>query len=78
MKILNLFIVAYRSLNKNKVRSLLTMLGIIIGVAFNKIVSSLVNDIILPLFSLLIGNVNFQNLNIVLHKEITDKEKKLM
>ena len=33
MKILNLFIVAYRSLNKNKVRSLLTMLGIIIGVA---------------------------------------------
>jgi len=33
MKILNLFVVAYRSLNKNKVRSLLTMLGIIIGVA---------------------------------------------
>ncbi len=33
MKIYNLLIVAYRSLNKNKVRSLLTMLGIIIGVA---------------------------------------------
>ena len=33
MKIANLFIIAYRSLNKNKVRSLLTMLGIIIGVA---------------------------------------------
>ena len=33
MKIYNLFVVAYRSLNKNKVRSLLTMLGIIIGVA---------------------------------------------
>jgi putative ABC transport system permease protein len=33
MKILNLLIIAYRSLNKNKVRSLLTMLGIIIGVA---------------------------------------------
>lgn len=33
MKILNLLVVAYRSLNKNKVRSLLTMLGIIIGVA---------------------------------------------
>ncbi len=33
MNILNLFVVAYRSLNKNKVRSLLTMLGIIIGVA---------------------------------------------
>jgi putative ABC transport system permease protein len=33
MKILNLLIIAIRSLNKNKVRSLLTMLGIIIGVA---------------------------------------------
>ena len=32
MKLLNLIIIAYRSLNKNKVRSLLTMLGIIIGV----------------------------------------------
>ena len=47
-------------------------IGIIIGVAFNKIVSSLVNDIILPSFSLIIGNVNFQNLNIVLQKEIID------
>ena len=49
-----------------------TAIGIIIGVAFNKIVSSLVNDIILPSFSLIIGNVNFQNLNIVLQKEIID------
>ena len=32
MKISNLLVIAYRSLNKNKVRSLLTMLGIIIGV----------------------------------------------
>ena len=47
-------------------------IGIIIGVAFNKIVSSLVNDIILPSFSLVIGNVNFQNLNIVLLKETID------
>ena len=47
-------------------------IGIIIGVAFNKVVSSLVNDIILPSFSLLIGNVNFQNLNIVLQKETID------
>ena len=47
-------------------------IGIIIGVAFNKIVSSFVNDIILPTFSLIIGNVNFQNLNIVLRKEIID------
>ena len=47
-------------------------IGIIIGMAFNKIVSSLVNDIILPSFSFIIGNVNFQNLNIVLQKEIID------
>ena len=47
-------------------------IGIIIGMAFNKIVSSLVNDIILPSFSLIIGNVNFQNLNIVLQKETID------
>ena len=47
-------------------------IGIIIGVAFNKIVSSLVNDIILPSFSFIIGNVNFQNLNIVLQEEKID------
>lgn len=47
-------------------------IGIIIGVAFNKIVSSLVNDIILPFFSLIIKNVNFQNLNIVLQEETKD------
>ena len=47
-------------------------IGIIIGMAFNKIVSSLVNDILLPSFSLIIGNVNFQNLNIVLQKETID------
>ena len=47
-------------------------IGIIIGVAFNKIVTSLVNDIILPAFGLLIGNVNFQNINIVLQEEIRD------
>ena len=33
MKIFNLLKVAYRSLNRNKLRSFLTMLGIIIGVA---------------------------------------------
>jgi len=47
-------------------------IGIIIGAAFNKIVSSLVNDIILPSFSLITGNVNFQNLSFVLKKETKD------
>ncbi len=40
--------------------------GIIIGVAFGKIVSSLVADIIMPPLGLLIGGVNFTNLKIVL------------
>jgi large conductance mechanosensitive channel len=47
-------------------------IGIIIGMAFNKIVSSLVSDIILPALSVLIGTVNFQNLQIILQKEVTD------
>jgi large conductance mechanosensitive channel len=36
--------------------------GIIIGVAFGKIVTSLVNDIIMPPIGLLLGNVDFTNL----------------
>jgi large conductance mechanosensitive channel len=36
--------------------------GIIIGSAFGKIVTSLVNDIIMPPIGLLLGKVNFSNL----------------
>ena len=36
--------------------------GIIIGAAFGKIVSSLVNDIIMPPLGLLLGKVDFSNL----------------
>lgn len=36
--------------------------GVIIGGAFGKIVSSLVSDIIMPLIGVLIGGVDFQNL----------------
>jgi large conductance mechanosensitive channel len=39
-------------------------IGIIIGGAFGKIVSSLVNDIIMPLISLIIGKVDLANLSI--------------
>jgi large conductance mechanosensitive channel len=35
--------------------------GVIIGGAFGKIVSSLVNDIIMPLVGLLLGNIDFSN-----------------
>lgn len=38
--------------------------GVIIGAAFGKIVSSLVDDIIMPLVGLLVGGVNLTNLMI--------------
>lgn len=40
--------------------------GIIIGVAFGAIVSSLVKDVIMPPIGLLLGNVDFANLFVVL------------
>lgn len=40
--------------------------GIIIGVAFGKIVTSLVQDIIMPPIGLLIGGVNFTELKVIL------------
>jgi len=36
--------------------------GVILGGAFGKIVSSLVNDIIMPLIGLIIGGINFSGL----------------
>lgn len=36
--------------------------GIIIGASFNKIVSSLVDDVIMPPVGLLIGGINFSNM----------------
>src|SRR5512139_614759 len=40
--------------------------GIIIGAAFGKIVSSIVNDIIMPPIGLLLGGVNFTDLKLVM------------
>ncbi|WP_344956330.1 large-conductance mechanosensitive channel protein MscL [Zobellella aerophila] len=40
--------------------------GIIIGAAFGKIVTSLVNDVIMPPIGVLIGGVDFSDLGIVL------------
>ena len=40
--------------------------GIIIGAAFGKIVSSLVNDVIMPPIGLLLGGVDFKDLKLVL------------
>lgn len=40
--------------------------GIIIGAAFGKIVSSIVNDILMPPLGLLLGGVNFTDLKLVM------------
>ncbi len=44
-------------------------IGVIIGAAFGKIVSSLVNDILMPPIGLLLGKVDFSNLYISLTGE---------
>lgn len=46
--------------------------GIIIGGAFGKIVSSLVSDVIMPPIGLLVGGVNFADLSIVMKEAIGD------
>ncbi|MDQ0194513.1 large conductance mechanosensitive channel protein MscL [Paenibacillus wynnii] len=38
-------------------------IAVIIGAAFGKIVTSLVNDIIMPVFSLLFGGINLKDIN---------------
>lgn len=42
--------------------------GVIIGAAFGKIVTSFVNDIVMPLIGLLTGGTNFENMFVLLKK----------
>lgn len=44
-------------------------IGVIIGGAFGKIISSLVSDIIMPVLGLLMGNIDFSNLFITFGDE---------
>lgn len=46
--------------------------GVIIGGAFGKIVTSLVNDIIMPPIGLLVGGVDFTDLKWQIKKEVLD------
>ena len=41
-------------------------IGVIIGGAFGKIVTSLVNDLIMPIISILTGGINFKDLKLVI------------
>ena len=47
--------------------------GVIIGTAFGKITTSLVNDVFMPLIGLLVGGVDLGQLNIVLKPEVLDE-----
>ncbi|BCS53636.1 large-conductance mechanosensitive channel protein MscL [Geobacter sp. SVR] len=47
--------------------------GIIIGAAFGKIVSSLVGDVIMPPIGVLLGGVDFSNLAIVVREAVDNK-----
>ncbi len=40
--------------------------GVIIGTAFGKIVTSLVNDVIMPVVGVIIGGLNFQGFRLLL------------
>jgi large conductance mechanosensitive channel len=49
-------------------------IGVIIGAAFGKIVSSLVGDIFMPILGKAIGGINFSDLAVSLGKDPTGKE----
>ena len=46
--------------------------GVIIGGAFGKIVTSVVNDIIMPPIGLLVGGVDFSDLKLTMKKAVLD------
>jgi large conductance mechanosensitive channel len=48
--------------------------GVIIGGAFGKIVTSLVNDVVMPLIGMAVGGVDFKELNYVLQEQTLDPE----
>jgi large conductance mechanosensitive channel len=47
-------------------------IGIMIGTAFNKIVSSLVNDILMPPFGLIFGEKNFKDYQWTIRSEVVE------
>ncbi len=46
--------------------------AVIMGTAFNKIISSLVNDIVMPAIGALLGGINFSNLKYVISPAIIE------
>ena len=52
--------------------------GVIIGGAFGKIVSSLVNDVIMPLITLMTGAADFTELSFMLKDPVVDETGKVI
>jgi large conductance mechanosensitive channel len=48
--------------------------GVIIGAAFGKIVTALVDDLIMPPIGMLVGNLNFANLYLPLANKVTQAQ----
>ncbi len=46
--------------------------GVIVGTAFTAVVTSLVNDVIMPFIGFLSGGVDFSGLKLVLHSAVMD------
>ncbi|SFV30266.1 large-conductance mechanosensitive channel protein MscL [Thermoflavifilum thermophilum] len=53
-------------------------IAVVIGGAFGKIVSSLVNDILMPLLGILTGGINFSDKKIVLQQAQVDAAGKIL
>ena len=53
-------------------------IGVVIGGAFQKIISSLVSDVIMPPLGVLIGGVNFRELKFTLKHSVTDASGKII
>lgn len=49
--------------------------GVIIGGAFGKIVTSLVNDIIMPLLGVILGRINLTHLKWIIHEAVGDEKE---
>jgi large conductance mechanosensitive channel len=52
--------------------------GIIIGAAFGKVVSSVVNDVLMPPIGLAVGGVDFSSLKLVLKHAVVDPAGKVI
>ncbi len=51
--------------------------GVVIGGAFGKIVTSLVNDLIMPPLGLAVGGDHFKNLKLILKKDVIGPDGKI-